>query len=432
MTTRSYRGQVKRRALLATGLLVGLAGMPVAHAAGRAQEITWHGKQIKMYDAQPAGHQGSGVVVAVIDSWIDRAHPDFEGRALAGADCTSGSCVAGETRDACTHGTHVAGTVGSSSFGVAPKATILPVRVLTSDGKGGCTGRPADVAAGIRWATAHGARVMNLSLGPDVPGLSSSSEIPAAVTEAANAGVVVVFSAGNADLPVAQAYGQDALVVAATGPSGRLASYSQHGEGVSVAAPGGEPSNGTCTQATCITSLYPGGQYAVAAGTSMAAPHVSGIAALLVAQNPHWSAKQVRQRISATAHPLAGAGAGLVDARAALGVRTAPRPTPTTSQVPVVTATHQQPARTPLPAPRPVATATRPVTPTPSATASATPTFAASPTPSPSDALAAPQLPGPSDSGTEDQIPAPLALLAGVLVIVMAVAVGAVALRSSA
>jgi subtilisin family serine protease len=194
---------VTSRLALPLVLLAGLALAPTAAAAGRSQDITWHGSQIKMYDAQSAGRSGKGVVVAVIDGWVDTTHPDFEGRALRGADCTSGTCVAGQKSDGCTHGTHVAGTVGASSFGVAPKATILPVRVLVDDGKDGCTGDPADVAAGIRWAVAHGAKVLNLSLGPDIPGLASSSTIPIAVSEAASAGVVVVFSAAtmSASLP---------------------------------------------------------------------------------------------------------------------------------------------------------------------------------------------------------------------------------------
>ena len=273
--------------------------------------------------ARPAGRSGTDVVVAVLDSWVDRTHPDFEGRVLPGADCLGGTCKDGPAvPDKCDHGTHVAGTLASSSYGVAPRASILPVRVLSYDpGSGGCIGQPDDVAAGIRWAVGHGARILNLSLGPEVPGLTASSSIPAAVREAAAAGAVVVFSAGNDGSPVTDSYGGDALVVAATGRSGQLASYSQRGLGVDLAAPGGDPTNrDVCTAADCITSLYPGNRYAVAAGTSMAAPHVSGIAALLLGQDPARTRTQIRERLVSTAHPLAGAGAGLVDASAALGV----------------------------------------------------------------------------------------------------------------
>lgn len=413
------------RSLTALALLA-LAAAPGAQAAGRSAQSTWHGSQIRMYDAEGAGHYGAGVVVAVIDGYVDRTHPDFEGRVLVGADCTSGTCVPGQKADQCTHGTHVAGTVASSSFGVAPRATVLPVRVLTFAGGEDCTGKPADVAAGIRWAVAHGADVLNLSLGPDVPGLGSSSAIPTAVSEAAAAGVVVVFSAGNSDLPVAQAYGDDALVVAATGPDGKLTDYTQYGTGVSVAAPGGQPDkNKQCSQATCVTSLYPGGQYAVAAGTSMAAPHVSGLAALLLGQKPSRGRADVVRRIRDTARPLAGAGDGLVDARAALAVRAtspAPRPTtasPTSTRRPPTSQTVRPPVRV---APSPAASSAGP---TSSAAPSAVPGSAE---PSASADPEAPPL--AVDYGSEDrEVPIPVAVVAVGLVTAVGSGVVSLSLR---
>lgn len=292
---------------------------------------TWHGSQVHLYGAQSAGRSGAGVVVAVLDSWIDGTHPDFGGRVLPGADCTTGTCTPGQrTHDGCQHGTHVAGTVAATSYGVAPAATVLPVRVLTENRNKECTGTPAAVAAGIRWAVRQGAQVLNLSLGPEVPRPEVQGHVTAvraAVHEAAAAGVVVVFAAGNGELPVSVDFGADALVVAATGPGGGLASYSQYGSGVTVAAPGGQPSaSGSCTQLTCVTSLFPGGRYAVAAGTSMAAPHVSGLAALLIAQSPGRSRTDVVSRITTSAHPLTGAGAGRIDVGAALRLPAAARP----------------------------------------------------------------------------------------------------------
>src|SRR3954454_19038056 len=229
-----------RRLLGVAALLAVLPVVPGAAAEPTRQ--TWHGNQIHLYGAQAAGRSGARVTVAVHDGWIDRTHPDFEGRVLVGADCRSGTCRSGMTRENCGmhHGTHVAGTVGASNVGVAPRVTILPVQVLSSDSKGECTGTPVAVAAGIRYAVAHGARVLNLSLGPDNPG-STNPAIPTAAHEAAQAGVVIVFSAGNADLPVSQSSGSDAVVVAPTAPSGQLASYSQYGAGVNLAAPGGQP-----------------------------------------------------------------------------------------------------------------------------------------------------------------------------------------------
>lgn len=306
-----------------------LATAAPASAAPLATQRTWHSDQLRMSPSViSAGRGGSGVLVAVLDSWVDHTHKDFEGRASAGADCTSGTCRQGQGTDRCEHGTHVAGTVASTSYGVAPRARVLPVRVLSWDPEtSSCTGRPSHVAAGIRYALAQGAHVINLSLGPDTPGLTSSSALPEAVHEAARAGAVVVASAGNADLPVAEAYDGSALVVAATGPDGRIASYSQHGEGVDLAAPGGDPARASaCRQSDCITSLFPSGRYAVAAGTSMAAPAVAGLAALLLGQSPRRGRQDVFSRLRGTARPLAGAGAGLVDATAALGVRAAAKP----------------------------------------------------------------------------------------------------------
>ena len=328
-------------------------------------QSTWHGKQARIYGAQSAGHGGAGVLVAVLDGWVDASHPDFEGRASAGVDCVGGSCVPGQTSDSCWHGTHVAGLVASSSFGVAPKANILPVQVLTADPSGACTGSADDVAVGIRYATDAGARILNLSLGADLASASNNSAITAAVQYAVSKNALVVFSAGNNDAPMADAYGGGALIVAATAPSGQLASYSQHGTGVSLAAPGGEgtgPSqNGkpSCAgQSDCVTSLLSGNRYGVAAGTSMAAPQVSGTAALLLGQNPAWSRDQVAQRLTSTARPLAQAGAGLLDASAALGVPVAAAPT--TQSAPALTAPADPPAAQPARARSAAVRATKP------------------------------------------------------------------------
>jgi subtilisin family serine protease len=408
--------------MLALGLIA--AAVP-AYAAGTAAQRTWNFDQIHVPNARPAGRSGAGVTVAVLDSWVDASHRDFEGRVLAGADCVGGTCKDGPPPpDQCDHGTHVAGTVASSSFGVAPKAKILPVRVLTYDTKSGnCVGQPDDVAAGIRWAAAHGARVMNLSLGPDVPGLSSSTAIPTAVSEAASQGVVIIFSAGNSSAPVANTYGTDAMVVAATSRAGGLASYSQRGAGVDIAAPGGDPkTKDTCTQSDCITSLFPGNRYAVAAGTSMAAPHVAGVAALLLGQDPARTRDQVIKRLEDTARPLVNAGHGVVDAAAALGVpATAPRASSKPKPVPVV-----KPSRSPVarPVARPSTSPKPSLSPSPAASTAAPSAAPSAPVAASSPLPGAPE-PRAAAPSEQDRVPLPLTLLATGLVVAAGASVAA-------
>lgn len=342
------------RVLVAAGVLA----LPFSvQPAAAAQPVTWNFTQADVMRGQPPGHGGAGITVAVIDSWVDGSHPDFGGRVLPGADCIGGCKPGPAPPDACYHGTHVAGIVASATYGVAPLARILPVTVLQAANSSGsqCTGNTGDVAAGITWAASHGAQVINMSLGEAVPGLLQSTAVTDAVRAAAARGIVVTIAAGNSGLPITDNYGGSALVVAATGPNGQLASYSDSGSGVSVAAPGGDTGVAGqvglsgCQPSDCIASTLPQDRYGLLEGTSMAAPAVAGEAALLLAQDPTRGLPDVLHAITSTAHPLAGAGAGLIDVGAAL----APRPGSPTPAGSGTTTTAGAGSTSPVPVPTP-------------------------------------------------------------------------------
>jgi subtilisin family serine protease len=303
---------------LTTVTVIAVAG-PAAAVSG-----SWSDKLADLVGAGPLAGNGRGVTVAILDTWVDVTHPDFGGRVSRGVSCTGTRCVPGADRpDTCDpHGTHVTGIVASSRYGVAPEANVLPIRVLTSS-SGSCAADAADVALGIRYAITHHIELINVSLGSTFSLSDPQRVLPAAVTAAKKAGDLVIVAAGNGQAEAASTYGPDALTVAALGPSGSIASYSQRGKGVDIAAPGGDAAGGSCDPADCVVSTWADGGYASDAGTSMAAPFVSGAAALLLSQDPHRTAAQVRQIILSTAKPLAQAGAGKLDILAAVRLHAA-------------------------------------------------------------------------------------------------------------
>jgi hypothetical protein len=305
-----------------------------AHLHGDRTDLQWSVSATHLRAAWQAS-TGAGVVVAVLDTGADPTAPDLASRLLAGAhlDPSTGRMVAGSRPDELGHGTHVAGVIaaaadGHGMTGVAPDARILPVGLDPGDAV--LTG--ADVAAGVRWATAHGAHVINLSLGfaEIATAAADVRTICQAVSDAVTHGVVVVAAAGNdgqgANNAEAPAACPGAISVAAVDSSLTPASWSSYDPTVTLAAPGTE------IWSTVPTSVSPLG-YATESGTSMASPFVAGVAALLLSQHPRWTPAQVAARLVATAADLPPAGrdprtgAGLVDPAAALGVP-APPPSP--------------------------------------------------------------------------------------------------------
>jgi type VII secretion-associated serine protease mycosin len=241
---------------------------------------------------------GTGAVVAVVDTGVDASHPDLAGRlTAAGADYVSGSGD-GHT-DPQSHGTHVAGIIAAISgnrvgtAGLAPDARVMPVRVLDADG----SGWSSDIAKGIIFATDHGADVVNLSLG----GPNADSATRTAVEYAVSHGVVVVAAAGNArndgnqtNYPAAY---PDVVAVASTTQADTSSSFSNTGAYVDVAAPGER-----------ILSTVPGG-YAYMSGTSMATPYTAAAAALAVdATDGALTPTQFQQSLASTAQDLGSAG----------------------------------------------------------------------------------------------------------------------------
>lgn len=239
---------------------------------------------------------GAGVHVYIIDTGIRTSHTQFGGRASYGYDAVDGSLPAADCNG---HGTHVAGTVGGSTYGVAKGVTLVAVRVLDCNGSGTTSG----VIAGINWVTAHRIKpaVANMSLGG-----SASSTLDTAVQNSINAGVTYAIAAGNSNANACNyspARAAAAITVGATTSADARASYSNYGTCLDLFAPG-----------SSITSAWYSSDTATAvlSGTSMATPHVAGVAALYLQGNPSATPATVVSALinNATASKVTSAGTG--------------------------------------------------------------------------------------------------------------------------
>jgi serine protease len=276
--------------------------------------------------------KGKGAVVAVLDTGIAyedyddfKQVPDLKGAKFAkGWDFVNNDS---HPNDDHGHGTHVAGTIAQVTnnkegvAGVAFEATLMPVKVLNHFG----SGTSGAISDAIRWAADHGANVINMSLG----GGGRSAVMENAVAYARKKGVVVVCAAGNGGRGTVEypaAY-PGSVAVAAVGPTGALAPYSSWGKELDIAAPGGDKSRGVefgILQNTIDPQDNAKSLYAFFNGTSMATPHVAGVAALLFA-NGAKTPDQVEKALFASAKAAPGQsgwndhfGHGIVDAEAAL------------------------------------------------------------------------------------------------------------------
>ena len=312
----------------------------------------------------------STVNVAILDTGIDQDHEDLATKVVANQNFTTSPTV----DDLYGHGTHVAGIAaaitgnGTGVAGLGYNSSLMNVKVLGDN----ASGYYSWIANGIIWATDNGAKVINMSLG----GSSGSSTLANAVSYAASHGVVVVAAAGNSgnSSRTYPAYYSTVIAVAATDSNDARASWSSYGSWVDVAAPG-----------VNIFSTFPNHPYQInkalgydfGSGTSMATPHVVGLAALVWASGLCTTNTCVRAQIENNADAVAGTGTywahGRINAyRAVGGSSPVPSPTPTPFPSPTPTAT-------PTPTPSP--------TPTPTSTPSPTPTPTPSPSPAPSTVM---------------------------------------------
>ncbi|HXL42098.1 MAG TPA: S8 family serine peptidase, partial [Actinomycetota bacterium] len=355
---------------------------------------------------------GAGITVAVVDTGVQFGIADLPASKSAGAyDCRGyggkpDPCPADASGDGQGHGTWVASIIaaatnnGQGMAGVAPDAKILAIKAIGGDG----TGSVDDISKGIKFAADQGAKVINLSVGPDAfgkpfpkldcpvvtvggcltPPVNDSGSLhkalQPAVDYASGRGALVVVAAGNTDpgaTPGPSLYlgMNNVLIVGATGPQDEVASYSDTGSGATfIWAPGGD---GTCSSgdtSNCVVIASMNGGYQVSEGTSFAVPHVAGVAALLMATGSSNSAAAKRivasgDQVAAGARLNAAAALGVSSGSPALPARPPAAPPVRAAPAPVVA----KPAvkATPTPASTP--------TPTPTPTPSPTPTSEASP-----------------------------------------------------
>jgi subtilisin family serine protease len=357
-------GGTGRIVALALTVLLALAMTAVgadAQDGDPLREYQWGLDQVNAPDAWGTA-TGDGITIAVVDTGIDPDHEDLAGNVVGGAtflECGDEPCGDGHWLDhdgdgddpeGDPHGTHVAGLAaaiagnGVGIAGVAPDASIMPIKVLNASG-----GVAEDVARGIEWAVDNGADVINLSLGT-LPGMQivgpmgPTSDVGEAIERANANGVVVIGAAGNFSFPFCEepAFREDVICVVATDAGEVRSIYSNLAiapDQLSLAAPGGSL-GGTLICYEDVLSTVPAGTgqddcddypdsraYGEMAGTSMSAPHVAGVAAMLLehgcerdgaidammetARNPHLGGER---GIWDPAY-----GYGIVDAAAAVG-----------------------------------------------------------------------------------------------------------------
>ncbi|GIE75644.1 hypothetical protein Aph02nite_15940 [Actinoplanes philippinensis] len=236
----------------------------------------------------------SNVTAYIIDTGILYSHSQFGGRATAGYDAVGSGAV-----DCNGHGTHVAGTVGGSTYGVAKAVKLVGVRVLNCSG----SGTTAGVIAGVNWVTSNAVKpaVANMSLGG-----GASTSIDTAVRNSIASGVTYAVAAGNSNANAANyspARVATAITVGSTTSTDARSSFSNYGSTVDIFAPGSSITSAWYTSTSATNTI---------SGTSMASPHVAGAAALVLSRNPGYTPAQVSSALTgnATTGVVTNAGSG--------------------------------------------------------------------------------------------------------------------------
>jgi subtilisin family serine protease len=296
------------------------AARAIAQAIGQpnfelvnSPNASWNLNLVNAPTAWANGYTGQGIVVAVVDSGVNYRHPDLARNTWINRNEIAGNGIDDDSNgyiddivgwdfisrdndpsDPNGHGTHVAGIIASANngigtTGVAYDAQIMAVRVLGSSGQGSS----ASVAAGIRYAADNGANVINLSLG----GGSFSSAMQSAIDYATERGALVVMASGNSGLAQpgfpASLANRVGLSVGAVDRNERVASFSNRA--------GSTPLDYITAPGVSVNSTYLNNGYRALSGTSMATPHVAGVAALVLSANPNLSPREVASLLTRTA-----------------------------------------------------------------------------------------------------------------------------------
>lgn len=302
-------------------------------------------RELPLTGSYEAAATGSGTIVYVVDTGINASHQEFAGRLRSGYDAIGGGT---DTEDCEGHGTHVAGTIAGATVGMAPEATVVPVRVLDCSG----TGTLGETLAGFEWILRNHPSgkpgVVNFSVGAE----QSNAQEDAAMAALVDAGLTLATSAGNDSVSSCGVSGGNrqagVLTVGATDATDAMASFSNFGPCVDLFAPG-----------VGIDSAHIGSPTArnLLSGTSMASPHVAGAAAVLLSQDPWRSPAEVEALLvgDATAGVVSGAGAGSPDlllySDPSRVATPAPAPEPEPAPQPPVTAPPPTAAPAPLDTP---------------------------------------------------------------------------------